>query len=117
MKFILGVVVGIAGLWLYRARGQQTLARVPEFAQQARETVTTMATTGAQRAAQVINKGPLSPQVKDVASGMVNAAQESSTEHSESGTPSTSESEKRGVEAAEGNSTQDGDVAPKLSTL
>jgi hypothetical protein len=71
MKFILGLVVGIAGAWLYRARGQQNPSSMSELVQQARESVTTVATAGAQRAAEVIDKAPLPLQVKDVASRVV----------------------------------------------
>ncbi|MCA1648202.1 MAG: hypothetical protein LC797_22995 [Chloroflexi bacterium] len=81
MKFILGVLGGIGGLWLYCARSQQNLASVTEFGQQTQETVTTVAPTGAQRAAEVIDKAPLAPQAKQVASGIVNAGQEPSTRH------------------------------------
>jgi hypothetical protein len=117
MKFILGLVVGIAGAWLYRARGQQNLSGASEFVQHARESVTTVATAGAQRAAEVIDKAPLASQVKDVASPVVSTGQETSTEQGGSGTQQSGEAETHGVESAAGRDrTQDGDVAPDLGT-
>lgn len=117
MKFILGLVVGIAGAWLYRARGQQNPSSMSELVQQARESVTTVATAGAQRAAEVIDKAPLPLQVKDVASRVVRTGQETGTEQGGSGTQQNGEVERQAVEsAAARDRTQDGDVAPDLGT-
>jgi hypothetical protein len=49
MKFILGVVAGAIGYWLYQSRGQQGLSSAPEFLQHARESVTPVTTAAAQR--------------------------------------------------------------------
>jgi hypothetical protein len=88
----------VRGAWLYRARGQQNLSSVPELVPQARESVTTVATAAAQRAAEVIDKAPLPPQVKGVASRMVRTRHETGTEQGGSGTQ------------------QNGDVAPDRGT-
>lgn len=117
MKFILGVVVGIAGFWLYRARGQQNLSNVSDFAQQARETVTSAATAGSRRAGEFIDKAPLPPQVKDAASGVVGTGQAPTTPPGGSGARLSSEPETYGAESAAGRDrTKDGEISPDLGT-
>jgi hypothetical protein len=56
MKFILGVVAGAIGYWLYQSRGQPGLSSAPEFLQHARESVTSITTAGAQRTVEAFDR-------------------------------------------------------------
>jgi hypothetical protein len=62
MKFFLGLIIGAAAAWYYRSTQPDLSA--PQFMEQARETVA----TGAQRAAEVIDRTPIPRRAKDVAS-------------------------------------------------
>ncbi len=117
MKFILGLVLGIAGAWFYRARGQQDLTNAPENIRQAQESITTVVTAEAQRATEVIDKAPIPPQVNDAASGVARTGQKTSTGQRRSGARLSTKADGHGVESAAGRDrTQDGDVAPDLGT-
>jgi tRNA C32,U32 (ribose-2'-O)-methylase TrmJ len=79
---------------------------------QARESVTTVATAAAQRAAEIVDNAPLPPQVKDVASRVACTDHETGTEQGGSGPQQHGEAERHAVESAAGRDrTQDGDVA------
>ncbi|MCA1644504.1 MAG: hypothetical protein LC797_03220 [Chloroflexi bacterium] len=73
MKMLMGVVLGALAAWLYgseRARQEVRwrFATTPETLQQVKQTVTSVAATGAQRLAEAIDSAPLPEQVKDTAS-------------------------------------------------
>ena len=85
MKFILGVVAGAMGYWLYQSRGQQGLSSAPEFLQQARESVTSVTKAGAQRTVEAFDRAPLPQPVKDVANRAASVVHTQSGERSTSG--------------------------------
>jgi hypothetical protein len=75
MKFFLGLIVGAAGAWYYRTT-QPDLSAAPRFVDRARDTVGTLAETGAQRAAEVIDRTPIPRRAKDVASQAAEKAED-----------------------------------------
>ena len=85
MKFILGVVAGAIGYWLYQSRGQQGLSSGPEFFQHARDSVTSVTTAGAQRTVEALDRAPLPQRVKDVANRATSVVHTQGGERSPSG--------------------------------
>jgi hypothetical protein len=81
MKFFLGLIIGAAGAWYYRSTQPDMTA--PQFMEHARETVGTLAETGAQRAAEVIDRTPMPRAAKDAANRVAEAVKpaEDSAEH------------------------------------
>jgi hypothetical protein len=100
MKFILGVVAGAIGYWLYQSRGQQAVSSAPEFLQHARESVTSATTAGAQRTVEAFDRAPLPQHVKDVANRATSVVHTQSGERPTSGqTPDASTSVGKSADA------------------
>jgi hypothetical protein len=68
MKFILGLLVGIGGAWLYRAWGPQNLP----FS----ETISNVGSATTQKATEIIDQTPIPPQAEDVASSAPSPAEQ-----------------------------------------
>jgi hypothetical protein len=71
MKFFLGLIVGAAAAWYYRSTQPDMTA--PQFMEHARDTVGNLAETGAQRAAEVIDRTPIPRRAKDAATSVAEA--------------------------------------------
>ncbi|MDQ3811377.1 MAG: hypothetical protein M3336_13905 [Chloroflexota bacterium] len=81
MQLLVGIVVGIVGMWLYRSeaarqRARQSLAAAPEPLQKAGQTVAGRASASAQRVAEVIDAAPLPARVKDAAARVTAATRQ-----------------------------------------
>ena len=114
MKFILGVVAGAIAYWLYESRGQQGLSSAPEFLQHARESVTSVATAGAQRTVEAFDRAPLPQQVKDVANRATSSVHTQSSQRSTSGQAPDSATS-GGQSAAAQAQTTEGDPPPETA--
>jgi len=115
MKFFVGIVFGIVGMWLYRSeearqRAQQSLLAAPEPLQRAGQTVASTASSSAQRVAGAIQSAPLPATVKDAANRVT-----SSTRQTGQGTPGYIGTP--GVESAGGRdrTAPGGDLPPDLA--
>ena len=121
MKMLFAASVGFLAGWLFgseraRAEAQRRLAAAPQSMQQARQSVASVASTGAERVTGLIDAAPLPPQVKDRASRLTAKVQPGAegqqAEESTSGYIGTP-----GVESAAGRDrTKDGDLPPDLGT-
>jgi len=109
MKFILGVVAGAIGYWLYTSRGRQSPTSTPEFLQHASQSVTSVVTAGAQRTVDAIDGAPLPQQVKDVAS------QVTTTVRAKSSRPSDAAISGAESAAPAGAPTPEGDLPPEAA--
>ena len=115
MQFVVGIVVGIVGMWLYRSeearqQAQQHLSSVPEPLQKAGQTVAATASASAQRVAGVIDATPLPAQVKETAARVTGTSGQSSASTPDYiGTP--------GVESAAGRdrTAPGGDLPPDMA--
>jgi hypothetical protein len=75
MKFVLGLIVGVGGAWLYRAWGQLNMPDdAPDFVERARESISNIASAAAPRAAEIIDQTPIPPHAEDVASSAPSTA-------------------------------------------
>ncbi len=73
MKFVVGVVVGVGLMWLYRSdrardEARRRLEAAPDWLHQAARTAASTAVTGAQRVSEAVDSAPLPPIVKNTAS-------------------------------------------------
>src|SRR6202040_3838812 len=77
MKFVLGLIVGVGGAWLYRAWGQLNMPDdAPEFVERARESISNIASAAAPRAAEIIDQTPIPPHAEDVAGAAPSTAEQ-----------------------------------------
>ncbi|MBV9322956.1 MAG: hypothetical protein JO352_04090 [Chloroflexi bacterium] len=72
MKFVLGIIVGVAGLWLYRSdrarnEARRRLESAPERLQQLRPAAAAGISRGAQRLSEMIDAAPVPDRVKSAA--------------------------------------------------
>ncbi len=73
VKMVMGALLGALAAWLYgseqaRKEIRERIAAAPESLKQVKQTVASVAATGAQRAAEAVDSAPLPEQVKDTAS-------------------------------------------------
>jgi len=115
MQFLVGIVVGVVGMWPYRSeearqQAQQRLSTVPEPLHKAGQTLATKASASAQRMAEVIDAAPLPSQVKEKAAQVTGSVGQADTGKPDYiGTP--------GVESAAGRDRTGpgGDLPPDLA--
>jgi hypothetical protein len=114
MKLVLGIVVGIIGMWLYRSEQarqgvQQRLSMAPEPLQKVGQTVASTASASVQRVAGAVDTAPLPAKVKQTAARVTGGGPQAGASAPEYiGTP--------GVESAGGRDRTGpgGDLPPEL---
>ena len=121
MKMLFAASVGFLAGWLFgseraRAEAQRRLAAAPQSMQQARQSVASVASTGAERVTGLIDAAPLPPQVKDRASRLTSRVQ-TGAESQSAGEPAPGYIGTPGVESAAGRDrSEDGDLPADLGT-
>jgi hypothetical protein len=73
MKFVVGVVIGVVLMWLYRSdrardEARRRLQAAPDWLRQTGRTAASTAVVGAQRVSEAVDAAPLPPIVKSTAS-------------------------------------------------
>jgi hypothetical protein len=119
MKMLFAASVGFLAGWLCgseraRAEAQRRLAAAPQSVQQARQSVASVASTGAERVTGLIDAAPLPPQVKDRASRLTSRVQ-TGAEGQQAGEAAPGYIGTPGVESASGRDrTQTGELPPEM---
>jgi hypothetical protein len=122
MKMLFAAGIGFVAGWLYgseraRAEAQRRLAAAPQSVQQARQTVASAASSGAERVSGLIDASPLPPQVKDTASRVTSRVRTAAEGQPQGGEAEPGYIGTPGVESAAGRDrTKDGDLPPDLAT-
>jgi hypothetical protein len=120
MKMLLATGVGFLAGWLYgseraRSEAQRRWSTAPQSVQQARQSVASVATTGAERLSGLIDSAPLPPQVKDAAGRVTSRVRPGASSEPGGGQSPVDYIGTPGVESAAGRDrTQDGDLPPDL---